>query len=218
MEIARLEQVSKRFGDAFRLGPLDLRISSGQILGVAGPAAAGKTTLLQLFWGFMRPDNGSVSVFGIQPHLNQPWLRRWVGYVAQTPAFHDGFSVREYLRFAGHFYEGCEETYASRLLNQFDVDPNAKIQNLSSGDRIKVSIAAAASHKPALLLLDEPTCSADDVTRLSILRFLQRLASDENTAILVSCRLENDLDCIADSILMLKDGCAIAHANPLQES
>jgi len=218
MEIARAEQVSKGFGGVFRLGPIDVGISSGQILGVVGPAGSGKTTLLQLFWGFMRPDDGSISIFGIQPHLNQPLLRRCVGYVAQNPRFPAGFTTRQFLRFAGHFYEGWEDDCASRLLDELGIDPNSRIQNLSNGERIKAAIVAAASHKPALLLLDEPTSSVDDLARLHILRFLKRLAAEERTAILLSCRLPDDLDYIARGVLMLRDGRAIEYASSLEES
>src|SRR2546425_6976969 len=218
MEIIRAEQVSKGFDGLFRLGPLDLRVAAGEILGIVGPAGAGKTTLLRLFWGFVRPDSGRISILGMQPHLNQLQLRRHVGYLTQNPRFHSECTVKQFLQLVGHFYDGWEETYASRLLSQLDIDPQEKIRRLSSGDRIKVAIVAAASHQPALLLLDEPTSGVDLVARLDILRFLKRLARKKHVAMLVSCRLPDDLDYIADSVLMLKDGRAIEYAGSIQQS
>jgi len=218
MEIIRAEQVSKGFDGLFRLGPLDLRVAAGEILGIVGPAGAGKTTLLRLFWGFVRPDSGRISILGMQPHLNQLQVRRHVGYLTQNPRFHSECTAKQFLQLVGHFYDGWEETYASRLLSQLDIDPQEKIRRLSSGDRIKVAIVAAASHQPALLLLDEPTSGIDLLARLDILRFLRRLAQEKHVAMLVSCRLPDDLDYIADSVLMLKDGRAIEYASSTQQS
>jgi ABC-2 type transport system ATP-binding protein len=189
MEIIRAEQVSKGFDGAFRLGPLDLRLAPGEILGIVGPVGAGKTTLLRLLWGFVKPDSGLISILGMQPHLNQLRLRRHVGYLAQNPRFHSECTAKQFLQFVGHFYDGWKEPYASRLLSRLDIDPQEKIRRLSDGDRIKVAIVAAASHQPALLLLDEPTSGVDLPARLDILRFLSRLAREKHVSMLVSGRM-----------------------------
>src|ERR1700757_719919 len=76
MDILCAERVSKGFGGIFGLGPLDLHLKPGEILGIVGSEGTGKTTLLKLFWGFIRPDNGRISVLGLQPHLHQLQLRR----------------------------------------------------------------------------------------------------------------------------------------------
>src|ERR1041385_4845218 len=212
MEIIRAEHVSKGFGAAFQFGPLDLRVAAGQILGVVGPAGSGKTTLLQLLWGFVRPDHGTISIFGMQPHLNQPRLRYCVGYLPQNPRLPSCFTVREFLEFGCHFYGGWNETHGSRLLAQLDSDPHSKIKDLSNAGRTKVAIVAAASHKPALLLLDDSTSGLDHDSRLAFLGFLRRLVVEEHVTALLSCRLAEDLDYIADSVLMLKDGRAVEYA------
>jgi ABC-2 type transport system ATP-binding protein len=212
MEIIRAEHVSKVFGGAFQFGPLDLRVAAGQLLGVVGPTGSGKTTLLQLLWGFMRPDHGTISIFGMQPHLNQPRLRYCVGYLPQNPRFPSCFTVKEFLEFGCHFYGGWNETHGSRLLARLDIDPHSKIKDLSHGGRTKVAIVAAASHKPALLLLDEPTSRLDHDSRLALVGFLRRLVVEDRVAVLLSCRLPEDLDYIADSVLMLKDGRAVEYA------
>jgi ABC-2 type transport system ATP-binding protein len=212
MEIIRVESVSKTFGTAFQLGPLDLRVAAGQILGVAGPAGAGKTTLLQLLWGFMRPDHGTISIFGMPPHLNQPRLRYSVGYLPQNPVLPSCLTVKECLVFGCHFYGGWNETCGSELLSRLDIDPHSKIKSLSNGSRTKVGIVAAASHKPAILLLDEPTSGLDHDSRLALLRFLRRLGEEDRVTVVLSGRVADDLDYIAGSVLMLKEGRAVEHA------
>src|SRR5581483_11531032 len=81
MNIIYTEQVSKTIGTGFQFGPMDLSVAPGEIVGIAGPARSGKTTLLKLLWGFIKPDAGRISVFGLCPHLNQLRLRRHAGYL-----------------------------------------------------------------------------------------------------------------------------------------
>ena len=218
MEIIRAEHVSKEFGCTFRLGPLDLRVAPGEILGIVGPEGSGKTTLLKLLWGFIRPDDGRISIFGMEPHLNQLRLRHRVGYLGPNPRFHSEWTAKQFAQYLGHFYSGWNEMETSRLLSYFAIDPNSKIRDLSSGDRSKVAIVSVTSHRPELLLLDEPISSIDRASRRAILRFLSRLAKERHISILLSCSLSDDLDYIADSVLMLKDGRAVEYASGLRES
>jgi ABC-2 type transport system ATP-binding protein len=203
MDIIRAEQISKRFDGTFRLGPLDFRVAAGEIFGVAGTNSTGKTTLLKLLWGLMKPDQGHIAIFGMQPHLNQLRLRRFAGYLSQDPRCHSHCTATQFLRFVGHFYDGWEEKYACALLNDFDIDPEAKLHALSKGDRMKLGIVAAASHRPHLLLLDEPVSGVDAESCLQILDFLRTLAREKRASIVVSCMARGALDGIADSILML---------------
>src|SRR5438105_2573783 len=114
MELLRTEGVTK-----FKLGPIDLALSAGEILGVTGPAGAGKTTLLRLAWGFLRPDHGTVSVFRLQPHLNQMSVRRCAGYLHETPVFNGCMSARQHMQFVSQFYERWSSATADSLLDRF---------------------------------------------------------------------------------------------------
>jgi ABC-2 type transport system ATP-binding protein len=218
MDILCAERVSKGFGGIFRLGPLDLHVKPGEILGIVGSEGTGKTTLLKLFWGFIRPDNGRISVLGLQPHLHQLQLRRKAGYLGHPPQYQFECSAKQFIQRVGHFYDCWNEVNAMRLLTSLEVDPNAKMRDLSIGDRRKVALASVSSHQPALLLLDEPTFGIDRFDRLAILRFLRRLAKEQQVSILLSCAIPDDLHDIANRILMLKDGRPVEYASALQES
>ena len=212
METIRTEQLCKSFKDVFRLGPLDLRVAPGEILGVMGPNGAGKTTLLRLLWGFIRPDSGCISVFGMQPHLDQVKVRLRAGYLSENPQFYSALTAKQFLRFIGNFYQGWDEERSFSLLGEFGVHPDLKIEKLSKGNRIKLGLISAVGHRPSLLILDEPTSGLDPLVRLDILRFLQRLAREENVSILMSSHISDDLDQIADSVLMLNKGRPIEYA------
>lgn len=215
METIRTENLCKSFKDAFRLGPLDLRVVQGEVLGVMGPNGAGKTTLLRLLWGFMRPDGGNISVFGMTPHLEQVKVRLRAGYLSEFPRFYLALTATQFLRFIGNFYDAWDETRANQLLEQFEVHPELKIEQLSKGNRIKLGLISAVSHRPSLLILDEPTSGLDPLVRLDILRFLKSLAREENTSVLISSHITDDLDQIADTILMLNRGRVVEYASTL---
>jgi ABC-2 type transport system ATP-binding protein len=218
MDVLRAEQVSKGFGGSFRLGPLDLRVKPGEILGIVGSEGTGKTTLLKLFWGFIRPDNGRISVLGLQPHLHQLQLRRKAGYLGHPPQYQFECSAKQFLQRVGHFYDCWNEVNAIRLLTYLGVDPTAKMRDLSISDRRKVAIASVSSHQPAVLLLDEPTSGIDRLDGLAILGFLRRLAKQQQVSILLSCPIPDELHDIADRVLTLKDGRPVEYAGALQES
>lgn len=215
METIRTERLTKTFKTGFQLGPLSLRVAPGEILGIMGPNGAGKTTLLRLLWGFMRPDSGDVSVFGLRPHLNQMKVRRRVGYLSANPQFDPALSAKQFLRFAGNFYEGWDEARTNLLLDRFRVPAGLKIGKLSNGDRIKLGLISALGHRPSLLMLDEPASGLDPLVRLDILGFLGTFAREENASILLSSHISDDLDYAARSILMLNDGRVVEYARGL---
>ena len=88
MKTVRIEGLMKSYGYRFRLGPVFLDLEPGEILGIAGPKDSGKTTLLKILWGFLRPDTGIVHVFGVRPHLNQISVRLRAGYLSAESTFY----------------------------------------------------------------------------------------------------------------------------------
>ena len=212
MDVFQLEQTVKKRGDDFVLGPLDLHLSPGEILGIMGPNGAGKTTLLRLLWGFLRPDAGRVSVFGRTPHLEQVWIRLRAGYLPESLQFYDWMTVDRFLSFMAGFYPSWDWGHAFELLEQFGITAARTIGTLSKGNRIKLGLLAAVAHRPKLLILDEPTSGLDPLIRIDILHFLRCSAEENQTGIVLSSHVSDDLDRIADSVLMLNEGAVLEYA------
>ena len=192
MDIFELDNVTKHRGAGFTLGPLSLHLSPGEVLGVMGPNGAGKTTLLKMLWGFLRPDGGRVSVFGRSPHLEQVWIRLRAGYMSESPNFYGWMTARRFLTFIAGFYPSWDWRQANRLLEDFRLSGDRKVDELSKGNRIKLGLVAAVSHRPELLILDEPTAGLDPVVRLDILDFLGNLVRHEGVGIVMSSHVSDD--------------------------
>jgi len=202
MNIIRVESLTKRLGH-FKLGPLNLQLAPGEILGILGPKGSGKTTLLQVLWGFARPDSGKVVVFELAPHLHQLSIRLRAGYLSQAPKFHEWMTARQFLQFVAGFYDNWNQAHADSLLDRFNIDGNHLIRKLSKGNRVKLALVAALGHRPMLLLLDEPTRELDSMMRLDVLKLIRKLAVNDGTAIVVASDDSDDLDHIPQRMMKL---------------
>ena len=203
MDLIRTERVVKQQGHQFKLGPVDLSLHSGEILGIVGDLGSGKTTLLKLLWGFLMPDQGAISVFHLQPHLHQMSIRRHTGYLREFPCFDNETTVRHHLQFMSHFYDGWDETTAALLLERFSIDPGVYVHELSYSGRVKLALISASAHNPMLMLLDNPMARLDARARNEISGFLRTLASERGIGVVMSTESASDLWELADSTLML---------------
>ena len=206
MELIRAESVVKRQGPQFKLGPVDLALRAGEMLGIVGKPGAGKTTLLKLIWGFLRPDQGNVSVFDLKPHLNQLSVRQRTGYLSESSGFDCGRTARQYVQFMAQFYDGWDDAIVNSQLDRFCIDPDICIQQLSHSAKVKLSLISATGHNPFLLLLDNPMARLDSNERLEISEFLKTLSLERGLGVIVSAQQASDLQGWTDSTLTLIDG------------
>ena len=194
MEIVRVEDLVVRFRDAVALDGVNLSIYSGAFTGLIGPNGAGKTTLLRVLLGLIKPDRGSVLVFGHPPgHAHN-----LIGYVPQYTRFDPAFpvSARDVALMGRHSVAGVGRPFraedyeaADEALERVGISDLAgkRFGSLSGGQRQKTLIARALSGRPRLLLMDEPTTGVDMLSQESFYSLLQDLKRDLNmTIVLVS--------------------------------
>ena len=177
-----------------------------------GQRNSGKTTLIRLLWGFVAPTAGKVSVLGLAPYLHQVEVRRRAGFVPESAVMYEWLSVLEMLDFVSRFYPKWDHDHAMTLLRALAVDPACKVFQLSPSDQFKVRLVAALGHRPALLLLDSPFQSLDNQAQLEIHTFLKRLSREENVAMVITSLVNDQLDRLADTMLMLDRGAVIEQA------
>jgi len=182
LEIVRLEDIRVNYGDIPALEDVTLSIFQHDFLGIIGPNGGGKSTLLKVMLGLVKPDSGSVSVFDKPPEQ----VRSRIGYVSQRPAFDRDFpaSVWDVVMMGrygrtGLFrrYNGEDRTAAEKALVRVGMldHGNKQIGRLSGGEQQRVFVARALVAEPELLLLDEPTASIDSNMQTEFYELLEEL-------------------------------------------
>lgn len=198
--------LSKSFGAKKVIDDLSFEVSPGDVIGVLGKNGAGKTTLLELMLGFTPPSDGGVQVFGHSSMELPGNVKVRVGFVPQQDELLEQLNVAEQLRVIASFYPRWDTDLIARLCREWGVDPQARIKNLSVGERQKLSILLAFGHKPDLLVLDEPVASLDPLARRQFLEQLVEASTVGDRAIVFSSHIVSDIERLANRIWILKEG------------
>lgn len=202
IEIRGLE---KRF-PGFQLGPLDLTVPQGAMYGYIGPNGSGKTTTIDLIMGLGAKNAGSIRVFGMDHLAEEVAVKRRIGYVSPDLDFKSWGTVKRLINFYRSFYPDWDDAYCTDLLTRLKIGWNEKIQALSFGARIKLGLVLALSHRPGLLLLDEPLIGLDAVSKQDIFTELLGAVQDEARTVFISSHNLDDIERFTDHIGILKNG------------
>jgi len=214
------EGLGKRYGHTLALTGVDLRVSTGGVLGLLGPNGAGKTTVVRILATLLRPDAGHARVAGLDVVRQASAVRRLIGLSGQYAAVDAYLTGRENLRMIGRL-SGLRRAAASRrageLLELFDLADAADrtVRTWSGGMRRRLDVAASLVARPRVLFLDEPTTGLDPRGRIGLWRLLGELTAHGTTLLLTTQYLE-EADRLADTIVVLDQGRVIATGTPAQ--
>ena len=183
-----------------------MSITRGSVLGLVGENGAGKTTLIKHLLGMLKTQAGSVQVFGRDPVSDPVEVLAKVGYLSERRDLPGWMRVDEFMRYTQAFYPKWDEKYADQLLEQFQLDPTQKINTQSQGQQAKTGLLTALAYRPELLILDEPSSGLDPVVRRDILEAIILVVADEGRTVLFSSHLLEEVQRVADHLVMLQDG------------
>jgi len=215
-----IKNISKHYGSTVALNQLSLDLQPGQFYALLGPNGAGKSTLFQVLTGLFSPDTGEVELFGLSlRHQPQKVLAR-LGVVFQQQALDLDLSVRRNLMFHAQLHGlrwSQTQAYAQALLSQLGLPDTLErpVRELSGGNRRKVELVRALLHKPALILMDEPTVGLDPKSRRDLLQAVQAQVREHQCMVLWATHLVEEAQ-QADRVLVLHQGQLIADGSPLE--
>jgi ABC-2 type transport system ATP-binding protein len=190
----------------FKLGPINLELEPGTVLGLIGPNGAGKTTSIQCLVGLLRADSGEMRVFGRPNDLNKPEWKLDIGYVGDIPVFYERWTGQQNLRFLSQFYPDWSVEKAAELAKRFRLPLEKRAKDLSTGNRVKLSLVSALAHSPRLLLLDEPTSGIDPVVRTEVLDVLFEVLETGERAIFYTTHILPEISRLADDLAFIDGG------------
>lgn len=212
-----IQDLHKKFGKVEALKGVSLKIESGQIFGLLGANGAGKTTIIRLLTGSVKPSSGSLSVLGFDPAKKKRAIRKLIGYMPQSAALYEDLSSRENIRFFGQAHQirnisrRVDEVIAFVGLSERARDP---VYKFSGGMKQRVSLACALVHQPQMLLLDEPTSGIDPKLRETFWEHFRELASRGVTIIVSTHQMNEAMYC--DRLAILHQGALLADDTPHQ--
>ncbi len=208
-----ITNVSKSYQGVAALTDVSLQIPVGSFFALLGPNGAGKSTLIGTISGLIKPDSGSVKVMAHDVQVDFRQARRALGLVPQELIDEPFFPIRQLLRIqAGYFGLGKSQwDWIDELLHRLSLwdKRDAYMPSLSGGMKRRVLIALALVHKPAVVVLDEPTAGVDIELRLSMWAFIRELHAQGHTIILTTHYLE-EAEQLCEKVAILQNGRVLA--------
>jgi len=208
-----IKNLTKKYDSKFELGPIDLDIPSGCIIGLIGENGAGKTTLIKSLLNIIKLNKGTINIFEKDISEYESSIKEDIGVVLDDMFFPELLNAKDLNIIMKDLYKNWDVDLYSKYLADFKLPNDKKIKELSKGMRKKLEIAVALSHKPRLLILDEPTSGLDPVVRSEVLDIFLKFIEDEEHTILLSTHITSDLEHIADEIIFIDKGKLLLQEN-----
>lgn len=190
--------------EKFSLNDINFTLPKGYIMGFIGENGAGKTTTIKSILGMTNYEAKHIHVLGGDLKTT-PNIKEDIGVVMDLPFFVEDWKADNIQRVMGKFYSNWDNNRFTRLIKELDI-PDKKVKELSRGNKTKLMLAAALSHRAKLLILDEATTGLDPAVKNNIMEILRQYMVDDNNSILMSSHITADLEKLADYITYIREG------------
>lgn len=181
-------------------------LQSGEVVGLLGRNGAGKTTLIHIAMGMLEAQSGSARLFGLDPRSEPLEVKQRVGYVSEEQVLPPFMRVREVVALHRKLFENWDDEMGRGLVERFRLPLDSRISQLSKGQARQVALLCAVSHRPELLLLDEPAGGLDPATRREFLETSIQVLNETGSTILFSSHHLNDVERLADRVVLIHEG------------
>lgn len=201
----KIENVSKTF-ENFSLNNINIMLEPGKIMGIIGDNGSGKTSIINLIMGLYKPSSGKIELNGNNVENDPVGYKNDIGFVYDNLSFYPNLKLRDYKKIIAMFYKNFDEEVYDMYFNNFNLDSEEKIKNLSKGQCEKVMISTALSHHAKLLILDEPIYGLEKTVRKELIRIFKDYIKRENGSVIISTHNVSELEEIYDQIVYLEKG------------
>lgn len=207
----KVDHILKQYGDQKAVDHISFEVGTGEIVGFLGPNGAGKSTTMKMITGFLRPDDGLITVCGIPVEGEAIATKKKIGYLPElNPLYHEMY-VREYLGMMAGLHNikaPAERIEAVIQLTGLTPEAHKEIGQLSKGYKQRVGLAAALLHDPEVLILDEPTTGLDPNQIVEIREVIRGLG--KNKTILFSTHILQEVEALCERVIVINKGKIVA--------
>ena len=185
-----VKNLTKRYGDLIAVNEVDFNIEKGEIFGLLGPNGAGKTTTIEMIEGLRQPDNGTISVCGIDARKERDKIKEIIGVQLQSTTIYDKIRVDEVIDLFRGYYQKTLDTNEILDMVSLNEKKNSYVSTLSGGQKQRVALALALVNDPEIIFLDEPTTGLDPQARRNVWDIVEDLGSKGKTVVLTTHYME----------------------------
>lgn len=204
--VIEINGLTRKFRTKTALDSVSLEVPAGCVFGLLGENGAGKSTMIKHILGSLKAKSGSVRVFGEDPVEEAESVLGRIGYLSEDREMPTWMRVHEVMRYTQAFYPKWDQQFADELCQTFRLDKEAKVKDLSRGEKAQLGLLTALAHRPELLLLDEPSSGLDAIVRRDILGAIVRTVADEGRTVFFSSHLLEEVERVSDYIAMISGG------------
>ncbi len=207
--VIEIQNLVRRYGKHDAVNGLSLSVPAGKCYGFFGRNGAGKTTTIKCLLNLLRPDSGTVRVFGLNPQRDEVAVKSRLAYMPDMVAFYPWMTVRDTLEYLASFRKHWNCDIESDLLQRFQLDVTKKTSGLSKGQRTQLALIGAICPEPELLVLDEPTSGLDPIVRREFIETVigaYQSGDPGRRTVFVSTHLISEFEGLIDQFTIIEQG------------
>ncbi|OGY30146.1 MAG: ABC transporter [Candidatus Woykebacteria bacterium RIFCSPHIGHO2_12_FULL_45_10] len=212
--IIKTEKLTKDYGNGRGIFDLDLEVNEGEVFGYLGPNGAGKTTTIRLIMDFLRPTKGKAEIFGLDTRADSVQIKHKIGYLPGDLDLYDNLNGEEFLRYLAALRGGVDWNLVKQLASRIESNLSHPIRSLSHGNKQKLGLIQAFMHKPALLILDEPTTGLDPIVQHEFTHMVAEVKAEGRTVFL-SSHILPEVERTCDRVGIIRNGKLVVVENIL---
>lgn len=212
MDIITTEHLTKSYGKNRGIIDLSFSVGEGEFFGFIGPNGAGKSTTIRTLLGLIRPTSGKASVFGTDVSDGSKKILENIGYIPSEAMFYSGITVSDILCLSARLRKKDCMNECRNLCERLQLDPTKKTEELSLGNRKKLSIVCALQHNPKLCIFDEPTSGLDPLIQKEFFDILQEHRS-MGTTIFLSSHVLSEVQTYCNRAAVIREGKLVAYGD-----
>ena len=201
-QVFMINNLFKNIGNKKIIKGLNLSLNKGKVLGILGPNGKGKTTLLNIISGMVKPTSGEVLIDGVKVSCE---TKKLVSFLQEKNTLSSWMTIKDAINFYKDFFEDFDEEKVKELLKFMNLDENLKIKTLSKGMLEKLNLSLTLSRKAKLYILDEPISGVDIVSREKIIAaIIDNIGKD--SSMIITTHYVGELEGVFDEVAFLDDG------------
>lgn len=200
-----IRSLTKNYGKNRGINEVSFEVERGDVFGFLGPNGAGKSTTIRCLLGLIKSDGGSAEILGLDTVKNRKDILRKIGYMPSESMFYPSMKVSEVIKFAANMRKTDCSKEAAMLCERLKVDTKKRIDELSLGNRKKVSIVCAMQHKPELFIFDEPTSGLDPLMQAEFFSLILEY-NQQGATCLLSSHVLSEIRRYCNKAAIIRDG------------